>query len=347
MLKNPEATLARNTKRAQRLQGQLVHTTILGRFRKPPPLMVFVALALSSIAVLISSDTSGGQILTAVLLFGLISAFVTLVPQGVNFAVTSIAVIAILKAAQPDSPTIHLVPMLVIFSAGSIQVVAEDRRLPRPSVIFAGIVSFFLSILFTNVVLSPDSAGGGASGSNNQADSGSGGEPGLLERFVRWVGEMFGSDGGDPAEGSRAARPQEPFDWSRLLIALGILIIIAGLGYLMWRMLRRFGGPGSGGLGGRSSDLVRRFEKVGSDAGMTRSPSVGLMSYGQELSSTGDERPLNTGGLVSAAIYDPGQQISDLANAAVLDLESSPLPPVVAPARSRRTTAWWSGRRKS
>lgn len=344
-MRDPEATLARNTERARRLEGQLVNTTILSQFRNPPPLMVFVALGLSSVAVLISGDISGGQILPAVLLFGVVSAFVTLVPQGANFAVMSMTAIAVLKAAQPDNPTIHLVPMLVIFSAGAIQVVAEDRKLPRPSMIFAGIASFFLSILFTNVMLTPDSAGGGGSGSNNEADSASGGEPGLLERFVRWVGELFGNDGGEPAEGFRVARPRHPFDWRRLLIMLGILMIVAGLGYLIWRMLRRFGGPGLGGMGGRSSDLVRRFEKVGADAGIPRSPSDGLMAYGQELSATGDERPLNTGGLVSAAIYDPGQHISDLAKTSLTDLEISPLPPVVAPALSARKTGWWTRRR--
>lgn len=344
MLRNPEAAVARNQQRAQRLERQLVNTAILGQFRNPPPLMVFVALALSSFAVLISDDISTGQIVPSVLLFGLVAVFITLVPQGVTFAVTSISAIAVLKGAQPGNVAIHLVPMFVIFAAAALQLNAEERKFPRPSMILAGIVSFFLSVLFTNLTLTPNSGGGGST-SGNSDDSGSYSEPGWLERFVRWVSRLFGIDGTGGVEPTETVapgqppQPPEPIDWRTTVTLLGIVLILAVLSYLIWRILNRGLGSGSG-VGGSSADLVRRFERVGSEAGIPRSPSEGLMAYGRQLSTTGDERPLNTGGLVSAAIYDSSEFASDMASKSVADLETSPLPPVAAPPRSRLAWPW-------
>ena len=287
-----------------------------------------LALGIALLAVQVSSTadfgTVVGQTLGVLVALGIVAAFLVVVGLGsiLRFAVAVLIAVAILVSATRGGDRIHLVAPLVLLSSIGL-LVASRRSSVRAGPMLLGVLGVaLLSVALGGLVLRPRNPGGGE-GIRERGPANASAQ-GLLQRIREFLGldDPAGSSSVDSPEPLPSPNPSSDSlnPWLMLIVVLIALIVAV----VVWGFVRRRRSSRRGGVFGAKSELIARFERVGSSAGRERDPSEGLLDYGASFAQPADARPRDAGVAISGALYDSLDGTPAAAEKLVRDLETNP-----------------------
>ena len=254
---------------------------------------------------------------------GLALVALLLVAVGVPLVLPTLSValvvMAIVVSATDGGLRIHLVAPLVFLAVAAASSVGRPSIRRLLSLLLGTVGVGLVSLLLGGWVLHPRSPEApGSSAADAPRDSSA---EGLWQRLLEFLGlDGGGADG--PGELSPSPSPppvdDASFKWWILLVVVAVLLMLA---FFLRLLLRRRGQRR--GMGSKWS-LIERFEQVGAQAGTTREPSQGLVSYGEAFPDPADPRPRITGEAISSALFHPGVNDPSFAERLLEDLEGQP-----------------------